>query len=158
MAGSDPDAVTAPKEHGGPHHAHHAHRARPLHANAHHHGGAFHHHIAAANPVAAAPAIAPPVQEALHAAMAKEGVPSTWEAGLQFIMGHESSGHVGITNTHDSARGLFQLTRANYHLNPNGAQSFGNATEEAQGGIRYISGRYQTADNAMQFWRRHGWY
>ncbi len=36
--------------------------------------------------------------------------------------------------------------------------SFGNAVEEAQGGIRYIQQRYGTADNAVAFWRQHHWY
>jgi SLT domain-containing protein len=43
-------------------------------------------------------------------------------------------------------------------LNPNGTQSFGNAVEEAQGGIRYIQQRYGTADNAVAFWLQHRWY
>ncbi len=90
--------------------------------------------------------------------MSKEGVPTSWEAPLQFIVGQESDGQVGASNHSDSARGLFQLTRASYHLNPNGAQSFGNPVEEAQGGIRYIAQRYRTADNAAQFWQKHGWY
>ncbi len=58
-----------------------------------------------------------------------------------------------------SARGLYQLTAANYHFNPNGVHSFGNnAVEEAQGGIRHIRQRYGTADNAAAFWQQHGWY
>ena len=90
--------------------------------------------------------------------MSKEGVPATWEDSLRFIMERESGGQVGAANKVDTARGLFQLTRASYHLNPNGAASFGNPVEEAQGGIRYIEQRYQTADNAAAFWQRHGWY
>jgi hypothetical protein len=54
--------------------------------------------------------------------------------------------------------GLFQLTAAHYHLNANGVLSFGNAVEEAQGGIRYIRQRYGTADNAVAFRQRHRWY
>lgn len=136
-----------------------AHHSRRHHGHAaHHHGGSFHKHVAAAHHPASSRIVAPEVKEALHAAMAKEGVPNTWEQGLQFIMERESSGRVGVMNNSDSARGLFQLTKASYHLNPSGAQSFGNAVEEAQGGIRYIQQRYQTADNAMQFWQRHGWY
>ena len=73
-------------------------------------------------------------------------------------MERESGGRTGVANRTDTARGLFQLTRASYHLNPNGAASFGNPVEEAQGGIRYIQERYQTADNAVAFWQRHGWY
>ena len=90
--------------------------------------------------------------------MQKEGVPANWEPGLSFIMQRESGGKVGTSNQVDTARGLFQLTKASYHLNPNGAASFGNAVEEAQGGIRYVAQRYQTADNAMDFWKKHGWY
>ncbi len=74
---------------------------------------------------------------ALSQAMTLEGVPQSWQASLRFIMAQESGGRVGVKNPIHSARGLFQLTAANYHLNPNGARSFGNAVEEAQGGIRY---------------------
>jgi SLT domain-containing protein len=73
-------------------------------------------------------------------------------------MAQESAGQVDVRNPVHSARGLYQLTRANYHLNPNGERSFGNAVEEAQGGIRYIQQRYGTADNAVAFWRQHRWY
>lgn len=90
--------------------------------------------------------------------MTKEAVPPSWEPSLRFIMDRESSGRVGVQNKVDTARGLFQLTAASYHLNPRGAASFGNSVEEAQGGIRYIQQRYQTADNAAAFWQRHGWY
>ena len=64
----------------------------------------------------------------------------------------------GYENPVHSARGLYQLTAANYHYNPNGAASFGNAVEEAQGGIRYIRARYGTADKAVAFWKQHHWY
>jgi hypothetical protein len=95
---------------------------------------------------------------ALTRAMTLEGAPSSWQSGLRFIMAQESGGQVNAKNPVHSARGLFQLTAANYHLNPNGAGSFGNAVEEAQGGIRYIQQRYGTADNAVAFWRQHHWY
>jgi hypothetical protein len=95
---------------------------------------------------------------ALNQAMALEGVPQTWQSSLRFIMAQESGGQVNAKNPVHSARGLFQLTAAHYHLNPSGAQSFGNAVEEAQGGIRYIQQRYGTADNAAAFWRQHHWY
>ncbi len=102
--------------------------------------------------------ISPQVKQAVDAAIGAEGVPSTWRSSLLFIAAQESSGQVGVKNTTDSARGLFQLTRASWHLNPNGAESFGNATEEARGGIRYIQARYTTAPNAEAFWRAHHWY
>ena len=95
---------------------------------------------------------------ALRQAMTLEGVPESWQHGLRFIMAQESGGEVGAKNPVHSARGLFQLTAAHHHLNPNGARSFGNAVEEAQGGIRYIQKRYGTADNAAAFWRKHHWY
>jgi hypothetical protein len=95
---------------------------------------------------------------ALRRAMAMEGVPDSWQSGLRFIMARESGGRVNAANPVHSARGLFQLTAANYHFNPNGARSFGNAVEEAQGGIRYIQQRYGTADNAAAFWRQHHLY
>ena len=93
---------------------------------------------------------------ALTQAMSAEAVPQSWHPGLQFIMMQESGGRVDVRNPASSARGLFQLTAANYHLNPHGAHSFGNAVEEAQGGIRYIEERYGTVDNAVAHWRyRH---
>ena len=95
------------------------------------------------------------VEDAIHA----EHVPAgTWRNSLLFLAAQESSGQVGARNNTDSARGLFQLTRASWHLNPNGAASFGNAREEAQGGIRYIEARYTTALSAEAFWRTHHWY
>ena len=95
---------------------------------------------------------------ALSQAMTLEGVPASWQPGLRFIMAQESGGRVDVKNPIHSARGLFQLTAANYHLNPNGARSFGNAVEEAQGGIRYIQQRYGSADKAVDFWRQRHWY
>ncbi len=95
---------------------------------------------------------------ALQQAMNLENVPQSWRPALQFIMVQESTGKVGASSPVHSARGLYQLTAANYHFNPNGVHSFGNAVEEAQGGIRYIQQRYGTADNAVAFWQQHGWY
>ena len=95
---------------------------------------------------------------ALEQAMKIEGVPQSWQSSLRFIMAQESGGQVNARNPWHSARGLYQLTAANYHLNPDGARSFGNAVEEAQGGIRYIQQRYGSAANAEAFWRQHHWY
>jgi len=114
--------------------------------------------------VAGAPAFAMPqpcpaaAVDALCQAMAREGVPSTWQSELAFIMARESGGRVDAQSAVHSARGLYQLTAANYHYNPRGAASFGDAVEEAQGGIRYIRARYGTAESAAAFWRQHGWY
>jgi hypothetical protein len=95
---------------------------------------------------------------ALSQAMAREGVPASWQPGLTYIMAQESGGKVDAQSPVHSARGLYQLTAANYRYNPQGAASFGNAVEEAQGGIRYIRARYGTADNAVAFWNQHHWY
>jgi len=97
-------------------------------------------------------------EAALATAMRLEGVPDTWREGLRFIMNKESSGQIDARNPVHSARGLFQLTRANYHLNPNGAASFGNGVEEAQGGIRYIKQRYGSVTRAVDHWQKHRWY
>jgi hypothetical protein len=109
-------------------------------------------HRAAATPVPSAAATA------LTQAMAAEDVPASWQPSLAFIMAHESSGKVGVQSPVHSARGLYQLTAANYHYNPNGAASFGNGVEEARGGIRYIRARYGSAEKAAAFWRTHHWY
>jgi hypothetical protein len=95
---------------------------------------------------------------ALTQAMAREGVPDSWRRGLEFIMHKESRGQIDARNPIHSARGLFQLTRVNYHLNPSGEASFGNGVEEAQGGIRYIKQRYGSAEKAVEHWHRRGWY
>ena len=122
---------------------------------------AFHVAAAVAGPAIAATRVASipaSVDAALGRAMHIEGVPQSWQPALRFIMAQESAGRVDARNPVHSARGLFQLTAANYHLNPNGVLSFGNAVEEAQGGIRYIRQRYGTADNAVEFRQQHRWY
>ncbi len=95
---------------------------------------------------------------ALAHAMTLENVPPSWNDSLRFIMGKESGGRIGVQNPSSSARGLFQLTAANHHLNPNGAGSFGNGVEEVQGGIRYIRQRYGSADQAVEHWQQYHWY
>lgn len=110
---------------------------------------------AASKPAAVLPAAS---VDGLSQAMTLEGVPASWQSGLSFIMARESGGRVDAKSPIHSARGLYQLTAANYHYNPQGAASFGNAVEEARGGIRYIRARYGNADNAVAFWRQHRWY
>jgi SLT domain-containing protein len=117
--------------------------------------------VAVADPAAAAAraaSIQARTDAALRQAMTIEGVLRSWQPALRFIMAQESAGKVDARNPVHSARGLFQITAAHYHLNANGVLSFGNAVEEAQGGIRYIRQRYGTADNAVAFRQRHRWY
>jgi SLT domain-containing protein len=97
-------------------------------------------------------------QNALRSAMSLEGVPLTQFNDLLWIMAQESDGVVDVRNATSTARGLFQLLRPQYSLNPNGEKSFGNAVEECQGGIHYILGRYHTAQMARKFWEKHHWY
>lgn len=97
-------------------------------------------------------------QLALREAMKVEGKSSADFNDLLWIMTQESSGIVNARNGSSTARGLFQLLRAQYNLNPNGEASFGNAVEECQGGIRYIYGRYHAASRARAFWKSHHWY
>ncbi|MBV8617530.1 MAG: hypothetical protein JOY84_01615 [Curvibacter sp.] len=105
------------------------------------------------------PTIVPlPVQQALRDAMRLEEVSPGSFDDLLWIMAQESGGIVGIRNGKSTARGLFQLLHAQYGLNPKGESSFGNATEECQGGIHYILGRYHTARTARAFWGKHHWY
>ncbi len=98
------------------------------------------------------------VQDALRAAMKMEGVSSDQFDDYVWIIAQESGGKIGNKNRTSSARGLFQLTHSQYNNNPNGIKSFGNATEEARGGIRYVRQRYQNAATSRAFWERHGWY
>ena len=97
-------------------------------------------------------------QAALRDAMKIEGVFVTEFNNLLWIMAQKSRGVVNVRNSKSSARGLFQLLRAQYELNPNGEKSFGNAVEECQGGIHYIMGRYHFAAAAKAFWEKHHWY
>ncbi|NMM02319.1 hypothetical protein HHL24_30890 [Paraburkholderia sp. RP-4-7] len=97
-------------------------------------------------------------QNALRKAMGIEGVPLTQFNDLLWLMAQESSGVVDVRNGKSSARGLYQLLRTQYELNPNGEKSFGNPVEECQGGIRYVLGRYHTAASARLFWEKHHWY
>jgi SLT domain-containing protein len=95
------------------------------------------------------------IQDAIREAMALEGVPSSWFDDLVWICANESTGHVGTKNAGSSASGLFQLTKASWGMMPHGADSLGNAVEEARGGIRYIKGRYHSAEKAKHFWLTH---
>lgn len=97
-------------------------------------------------------------QQALKQAMTLERVPVNEYDDLLWIMAQESGGVADIRNPASSARGLYQLLRPQYSLNPRGEQSFGDAIEESQGGIHYIMGRYGTAKAAKLFWERHLWY
>lgn len=97
-------------------------------------------------------------QTALRDAMRLERVSESDYNDLLWIMAQESRGVVDARNGRATARGLFQLLRAQYELNPHGEQSFGNAVEECQGGIHYIYGRYHTARAAKDFWKLHHWY
>lgn len=90
--------------------------------------------------------------------MRQEGVAEADYGDLLWILAQEPSGIVNNRNVSSSARGLFQLLRAQYELNPHGERSFGNAVEECQGGIRYIYGRYHSAKAARDFWQSHHWY
>ncbi|MDQ2823044.1 MAG: hypothetical protein M3Y65_22135 [Pseudomonadota bacterium] len=98
------------------------------------------------------------VQTALREAMRIESVPLTQYDDFLWIIAQESSGATDARNPASSARGLFQLLRAQYSLNPHGESSFGNAVEECQNGIHYVIGRYRSASAAKIFWREHHWY
>lgn len=117
------------------------------------------HHSASATWEEKDPGIVPlQVQFALRAAMRLKKVPLTQYDALLWIVAQESSGTVGVRNHSSTARGLFQLLRAQYNLNPQGERSFGNPVEECQGGIRYVIGRYHSATTAKTFWQQHHWY
>ena len=98
------------------------------------------------------------VQFALWVAMKLEAVPLTQFDDLLWIMAQESAGVVNARNPRSTERGLYQLLRIQYPLNPKGEKSFGDAIEECQGGIRYVMGRYHTAARARAFWTAHHWY
>lgn len=105
------------------------------------------------------PALVPATsQAALKEAMRLEGIPAASFDDLLWIMAQESGGIVDSRNHQSTARGLYQLLEAQFSLNPHGIKSFGNATEECQGGIHYIVGRYGSAATAVAFWRKHHWY
>ena len=136
----------------------HAHRnATAATAGPHRHHSKAHHtrHSGPHRHARTLPSMSEEAEWALGRAIELEQVPQTWKAGLRFLILRESGGQSGATNPISSARGLFQLTRVNYHLNPRGAASFGNPVEEVQGGIRYVLERYQTVANAVAHWQRH---
>ncbi|MCG2583661.1 hypothetical protein [Massilia sp. TS11] len=98
------------------------------------------------------------VQSALKEALKIEKVSMGEYDDFLWIIAQESSGVVDARNPTSTARGLFQLLRAQYGLNPNGERSFGKAVEECQGGIHYVLGRYHSAAAAKRFWLVHHWY
>jgi len=97
-------------------------------------------------------------QVALRKALIIEHVSIDQFDDFLWIMAQESAGQVDARNSVSTARGLFQLLAAQYSLNPNGADSFGDAIEECQGGIHYVMGRYHSAKAAKTFWQKHHWY
>ena len=123
-------------------------------------------HKAAPHPAKAAPAyeehdpaeVPLSVQVALREAIRLEKVSPLEYQNYLWLIAQESTGKVNARNSKSTARGLFQLMRAQYGLNPHGEKSFGNAVEECQGGIRYVVGRYRTAAAAREFWQRKHWY
>jgi hypothetical protein len=98
------------------------------------------------------------VRSALREALKIEDIPDAQYNDFLWIIAQESSGTVDARNSRSTARGLFQLLRAQYELNPHGEKSFGNAVEECQGGIHYVIGRYHSAARAKAFWQQHHWY
>jgi len=98
------------------------------------------------------------VRSALREALKIEDIPDAQYNDFLWIIARESSGTVDARNSRSTARGLFQLLRAQYELNPHGEKSFGNAVEECQGGIHYVIGRYHSAARAKAFWQQHHWY
>lgn len=98
------------------------------------------------------------VKSALREAMRLENVSAVQYDDFLWLIAQESAGIVGVRNSRSTARGLFQLLKAQYGLNPRGALSFGNAVEECQGGIHYVLGRYNSASLAKKFWQSHHWY
>lgn len=102
--------------------------------------------------------ISPIVKCALRDAMRLERISYLEYDDFLWIIAQESGGIIGARNGKSTARGLFQLLRAQYGLNPNGDKSFGNAVEECQGGIHYVVGRYHSAAAAKRFWQQHHWY
>ncbi len=154
---AEPAAAAAPaKAATGKHKAHHHHAHHSFHHALSHAGGRTATRPSGAGAVSGT--LPEAVDGAIRTAMAREGAPDSWTDALRFLVQKESGGLVDVRNPRHSARGLFQLTAANYTLNPRGAASFGNAVEEAQGGIRYIRARYGTADAAADFWRKKGWF
>jgi hypothetical protein len=109
-------------------------------------------------------------KDAIREAVYKEGIirvrgvpgavmSNTILPDLFWLANNESQGVVGVRNHAGStARGLFQLTAVNYKFNPNGEDSFGNAVEEAQGGIKYIISRYGSPSKAVAFWKKNCYY
>jgi uncharacterized protein YjiK len=102
--------------------------------------------------------ITPIVKNALREAMQLEQISLVEYDDFLWIIAQESGGIVGVRNGKSTARGLFQLLRAQYGLNPNGERAFGIAVEECQGGIHYVIGRYRSAAAAKRFWQQHHWY
>ncbi len=108
--------------------------------------------------VAVDPSVVPAASRmALRKAMGLEKTPAGDYSDLLWIMAQQSAGVVNAHNPDSMARGLFQLMRAQYPMNPNGEKSFGVAVEEAQGGIRYLYGRYHSAFHARKFLEQHHW-
>jgi hypothetical protein len=71
-----------------------------------------------------------------------------WNPSLHFIIQHESGFNPKADNPTSTAYGLFQML----------VETSPNPRVQTVNGLRYISGRYGTPENAEAFWQNNHWY
>jgi hypothetical protein len=89
-------------------------------------------------------------------ALQKTGADSSWLAPMMEIAAKESSYNPGAQNGHSTAYGLFQFLNGTW--GGTGVSKTSDPVSQSVAAVNYIKQRYGTAQNALAFWQRNGWY
>jgi hypothetical protein len=89
-------------------------------------------------------------------ALQKTGADSSWLAPMMEIAAKESTYNPTAHNDHSTAYGLFQFLNGTW--GGTGVSKTSDPVAQSVAAVNYIKQRYGTAQNALAFWQRNGWY
>jgi hypothetical protein len=89
-------------------------------------------------------------------ALQKTGADSSWLSPMMEIAARESGYNPGAQNHTSTAYGLFQFLNGTW--NGTGVSKTSDPVAQSVAAVNYIKQRYGTAQNALAFWQRNGWY
>jgi hypothetical protein len=92
----------------------------------------------------------------ISTALQKTGADPSWLAPMMEIAAKESSYNPGAQNKTSTAYGLFQFLNGTW--NGTGVSKTSDPVAQSVAAVNYIKSRYGTAQNALAFWQRNGWY
>jgi hypothetical protein len=92
----------------------------------------------------------------ISTALQKTGADSSWLAPMMEIAAKESTYNPTAQNGHSTAYGLFQFLNGTW--GGTGVSKTSDPVQQSVAAVNYIKQRYGTAQNALAFWQRNGWY